>query len=119
MNDYDEVIDYDARQFLRMRDSLRLFKQGELPLRELIANVGALIAALEHASPEVKRSLQSGWWILEEVAAQPNMEDALRESRVAAGSRELSRLLDGLLDRADLPESLRSSAPKPEQDGNP
>jgi hypothetical protein len=59
----------EERQLELMRERLVLYKNGELPLPRLIADLDALIEALEEVDPAWRRTLRGRWSVLEEVYA--------------------------------------------------
>jgi len=97
VSDHDEIADYDQRQYLRLRDCLLLFEGGQIELRELVASMSALIAALERVSEADRRALQSAWWHLEEVVAQPDLKATERQTGIEQGTRLLGELLGKLI----------------------
>lgn len=59
----------ERRQLDLMRDRLVRYRKGELRLPALIADLDALIDALEEADPSWRRTLRERWAVFEEVYA--------------------------------------------------
>jgi hypothetical protein len=59
--------EYDLRQYGRMRDTILAYREGRLSLRGLIADLEALLGALENPSREWEAAARHEWGGLEEV----------------------------------------------------
>jgi hypothetical protein len=59
----------EERQLDLMREQLERYRNGEIRLPKLIADLDALIDALEEADPAWRRSLRERWAVFEEVYA--------------------------------------------------
>jgi hypothetical protein len=61
------ISDHDLRQLERMDERLRMFEEGGVSLRVLIADLEFLSGALEARDASVGEALRERWGLLEEV----------------------------------------------------